>query len=170
MRDVTAALNAKLAVPFNHWICTLYPSAQDNIGFDSDKDKDFAPDSWFVVLKLGAPRKFEFRMPPASEPPFYSETLSPGTAVFVRAKTADGRSANSLVKHGVPPADSDDVGPSASIVVRTTLFIGSCSVSEAPDVWQWVRNIRERGSLGANSACMRSAQRRLAALILAISR
>ena len=54
MRDVTAALNAKLAVPFNHWICTLYPSAQDNIGFHSDKDKDFAPDSWFVVLKLGA--------------------------------------------------------------------------------------------------------------------
>ena len=29
----------------------------------------------------------------------------------------------------------------ASIVVRMTLLYGSCSVSDTPEVWQWVRSI-----------------------------
>ncbi len=37
----------------------------------------------------------------------------------------------------VPPSTA----ASASSVVRMTLLYGSCSVSETPDVWQWVRSI-----------------------------
>ena len=49
---------------------------------------------------------------------------------------------------------SDWVPPStaaiASIVVRTTLFHGSCSVSDTPDVWQWVRSISDLGFVAPN--------------------
>ena len=37
----------------------------------------------------------------------------------------------------------------ASMVVRTTLLYGSCSVGLQPEVWQWVRSIRLLGFLGA---------------------
>ncbi len=57
----------------------------------------------------------------------------------------------------------------ASMVVRTTLFMGSCAVRLAPEVWQWVRSIIERGSFGWN-CCISSAHSRRAARILAISR
>ena len=36
----------------------------------------------------------------------------------------------------VPPSTA----ASASIVVRTMLLYGSCSVRLTPDVWQWVRS------------------------------
>ena len=57
----------------------------------------------------------------------------------------------------------------ASMVVRTTLFKGSCSVRLAPEVWQWVRSINERGSAGPNF-CISSAHSRRAARSFAISR
>jgi len=41
----------------------------------------------------------------------------------------------------VPPSTA----ASASMVVRTTLLCGSCSVRLTPEVWQWVRSINERG-------------------------
>ena len=43
----------------------------------------------------------------------------------------------------VPPS----IAAMASTVVRITLLYGSCSVSETPDVWQWVRSIFDRSSL-----------------------
>jgi hypothetical protein len=50
---------------------------------------------------------------------------------------------------------SDWVPPStaaiASNAVRTTLLYGSCSVSDTPDVWQWVRSIFERSDLAPKS-------------------
>lgn len=42
-----------------------------------------------------------------------------------------------------------------SIVVRITLLNGSASVSDQPEVWQWVRSIRERESLGVNFSLTR---------------
>jgi len=57
----------------------------------------------------------------------------------------------------------------ASIVVRTMLLYGSCSVSDQPDVWQWVRSIRLLGFCAPKSFMIRH-QRRRAARILAISR
>jgi len=57
----------------------------------------------------------------------------------------------------------------ASMVVRTTLFRGSCSVRLAPEVWQWVRSIEERGSFGSNWR-ISSHHKSRAARILAISR
>jgi hypothetical protein len=68
---------------------------------------------------------------------------------------------------------SDCVPPStaarASIVVRTTLLCGSCSVRLTPEVWQCVRSISERGSWPPRSAMM-PAQSWRAALSFATSR
>ncbi len=57
----------------------------------------------------------------------------------------------------------------ASMVVRTTLLYGSCSVRLQPLVWQWVRSIRLFGFLAPKSCMMRHHSSR-AARILAISR
>ncbi len=57
----------------------------------------------------------------------------------------------------------------ASIVVRTTLLYGSCSVRLQPEVWQCVRSIRLFGFFASNPFMMRHHSRR-AARILATSR
>lgn len=104
----------------NHLIVTAYENEDHGIGFHSDKDGDFAPDSYFIVVKLGAPRPFAFRLRPTDEEknpkPFFDEVLSAGTAVMVRAKAP--AAANSLVQHGVP-AGVEPVGVSGSIVTRS---------------------------------------------------
>ncbi|MNT63683.1 hypothetical protein D3C72_2015170 [compost metagenome] len=68
---------------------------------------------------------------------------------------------------------SDCVPPNtaamASMVVRTTLLYGSCSVRLQPLVWLWVRSIRLLGFLASKPFMMRHHRRR-AARILAISR
>ena len=138
---VRAKLNAHLAMPHNHWIVTKYDDGTDCIGMHSDKVKDFREESYFVVLKLGAPRRFEFIVGggggggnkdvgggkggsgtaagSSKKPvPFFSEVLTAGTAVFVRAHSRDGSDANCRLKHGVPPTEYP-CGPSGSIVGRT---------------------------------------------------
>ena len=57
----------------------------------------------------------------------------------------------------------------ASIVVRTTLLYGSCSVRLQPDVWQCVRSIRLLSFLAPKPFMIRCHSSR-AARILAISR
>ena len=54
------------------------------------------------------------------------------------------------------------------MAVRETLLSGSCSVSVQPLVWQWVRNMDERGFFGWNWAIC-CAHRTLPALSLATS-
>jgi alkylated DNA repair dioxygenase AlkB len=117
----------------NHWICTRYADQDDGIGYHSDKDADFAPGSYFIVIKFGAPRPFAFRLPGAKEP-FFSKELAAGTAVFVRCKTPGA--ANDLVQHGVPQVENP-VGISGSIVSR-------CIETVVP--WERVR--REAGKRG----------------------
>ncbi len=56
----------------------------------------------------------------------------------------------------------------ASTAVRTTLLYGSCSVSDTPEVWQWVRSMSDWGLRGSNWAMTRCHSRR-AARSLAIS-
>jgi len=115
---VAEALNKGLAGDgrtHNHWIVTRYDDKDDNIGFHADKSRDFKPKSYFIGLKLGAPRPFAFRMNGTSEP-FYAKVFPRGTAVFVRAND-DGDDANAIVQHGVP-AMSETVGASGSIVSR----------------------------------------------------
>ena len=58
----------------------------------------------------------------------------------------------------VPPSTA----AMASTAVRTTLLYGSCSVSDTPLVWQCVRSIAERGSLGSNCEMTRCHSRRAA--------
>ena len=50
-------------LPHNHFIVTRYEDQEDNIGYHSDKEADFAPNSFFIVIKFGAPRPFAFRLP-----------------------------------------------------------------------------------------------------------
>eukprot|EP00947_MAST-08B_sp_MAST-8B-sp1_P003529 g3529.t1 len=50
----------QLRAPHTHWIGTYYADGDDNIGAHSDKMHDWAPGSCFIVLKLGAARRFEF--------------------------------------------------------------------------------------------------------------
>ena len=113
---------------FNHAIVTSYADHNDYIGMHSDKDRDFETDSFFVCIKLGAARDFAFSevnanrevqskkrkrksSKPAEPKPFFTETLTPGTAVFV------GTSSNRLLKHGVPKMNRV-CGESGSIVFR----------------------------------------------------
>ena len=120
MKEFVKKLNSKLVQNHNHWIITEYKTCQDNIGFHSDKSKDFAENSYFIVIKMGYPRKFEFRTKRTKDnpnpTPFYSKILSAGTAIFVRSNAADGLDANSIVEHGVPEMEYAKV--SGSIVSR----------------------------------------------------
>lgn len=62
MKELMEKLDGGLRKRHSQWIITKYKDGNDNIGFHSDKNKDFDVDSYFVVIKLGEPRKFEFRM------------------------------------------------------------------------------------------------------------
>ena len=94
----------------NHGIYTYYENGDDSIGAHSDKTKSFAPKSWFIVIKLGATRYFDFD--DLEENKLFHEKLTAGTALFVRSDTA-----NVLTKHSVP-VTTEKIGPSASIVFR----------------------------------------------------
>ena len=63
-----------------------------------------------------------------------------------------------VCKLWVPP----NTAAMASMVVRTTLFMGSCSVSDTPLVWQCVRNMSDPVFCGLNSLTMRAHSRRAA--------
>ena len=103
---------------FNHYIATIYDDETYKIGFHSDKQTNFVEDSYFLVIKLGEARKFEFRLADQKKSkPFFSENLSPGTAIFVRAHSSDGTDANSRVQHGVPEMNQK-CKISGSIVAR----------------------------------------------------
>ena len=116
--EIAGKLNAHMEVPINHWIVTAYENERDCIGLHSDKMENFAPNSCFVVLKLGAPRQFDFCLATGgNDNPFFSRVLEAGTAIFCRANSADGSDANTLIKHGVPPM-ARPCGPSGSIVGR----------------------------------------------------
>jgi len=92
----------------NHWIITKYNDGIDNIGFHSDKDKDFEPDSWIVIVKMGASRNFDLQIEGKT---FWSKELLAGTGIFMNCK------ANQIVKHAVPPMKKE-IGISGSIVSR----------------------------------------------------
>jgi hypothetical protein len=62
IKELFDQINDKLEMKkqLNAFIITRYNSGQDNIGFHSDKTKDFAKESCFFVIKLGQSRPFEF--------------------------------------------------------------------------------------------------------------
>ena len=70
----------------------------------------------------------------------------------MRAVSSVGRamaSSSELVcRLWVPP----QTAAKASMAVRATLLIGSCSVSVQPLVWQWVRSMSDFGFFGENCA------------------
>jgi len=87
----------------------------------------------------------------------------------MREENSDGSaiaSSNELVcRLCVPP----NTAAIASMVVRTMLLYGSCSVRLQPEVWQCVRSIRLLGLRAPKPFMIRHHSRR-AARILAISR
>lgn len=109
---------------FNHAIFTRYENHEDYIGMHSDKEKDFHFGSYFVVIKLGAPRDFVLSTNEGEE--FWRKQLPSGTMVIVRAKGNESGAhdssgitecANAKMKHGVPMSKVK-CGPSGSIVFR----------------------------------------------------
>jgi hypothetical protein len=62
IKSLFESINQKMQMKqeMNAFIITRYNSGQDCIGAHSDKTKDFAKDSCFVVIKLGKARAFEF--------------------------------------------------------------------------------------------------------------
>mmetsp|Transcript_20884 Transcript_20884/g.39199 ORF Transcript_20884/g.39199 Transcript_20884/m.39199 type:complete len:222 (+) Transcript_20884:845-1510(+) len=151
------------------------------------------------IRNLGMPESTAFAMPPISsisaiisfalatkssvrasimyDPPKGSTTLgikasSWSMSCVLRAILAEnsvGRpmaSSNEFVwRLWVPPR----VAARASTVVRTTLLCGSCSVSDHPEVWQWVRRSIDFSFLGLKFSLISSAHNTRAALSLAIS-
>jgi alkylated DNA repair dioxygenase AlkB len=119
VQRVATALNQGLVKsghrPHNHWIVTRYDDGRDSISAHRDRPDDLAPNSSFVVIKLGAPRPFEFSL--NSGKVIFSKPLPAGTAVFVRCNAPGGGDANSIVKHAVPKTKAA-VGLSGSIVSR----------------------------------------------------
>ena len=77
----------------NHCIGTLYYDGTDNIGYHSDKIRDWTENSPFIAVKLGAARHFAFSQEGVE---IFNEILQPGTAVIV------GYDANQQTKHAVP--------------------------------------------------------------------
>ena len=68
-------------------------------------------------------------------------------------------SSNELVCSDCVPPSTADI---ASKAVRMMLLYGSCSCSDTPEVWQWVRSISELGLLGWNSRMIRAQSSRAA--------
>jgi hypothetical protein len=112
IQDLLNRLNEFYEFGFNHCIVTGYNDGKDYIGAHADKDKDFAENSWFCVLKMGPARAFVFKQKGEE---IWRENLPAGTAVFVRAK-AEG-CANDLVQHAVP-AVKDFEERTGSLVFR----------------------------------------------------
>ena len=100
----------------NHYIVTMYRTAQHGIGWHYDKPRSILPRSLITVVKLGAHgRPFQLRWrrdkaAQAKEPPFFDQVLIPGTAVIMTVE------ANLKTQHAVP--EVDEAGPSGSIVLR----------------------------------------------------
>lgn len=119
---LNSKLNKDITSPqMNHWIATLYKDGDDYIGFHSDKKQDFVDNSYFIIIKLGAQRVFEFRLKPNNTNdkviPFYKKVLNQGTAIFVRVNCMELDS-NSIVQHGVPQ-QKEHIGISGSLVGRS---------------------------------------------------
>ncbi len=76
--------------------------------------KDFIDETWFLVVKLGASRLFEFTNAETGDIVF-TNVIEAGTGVWVRAKGVDA--ANARVKHGVPVID-EPCRASGSLVFR----------------------------------------------------
>jgi hypothetical protein len=111
-------------IKMNHGIATVYIDGDDNIDDHSDNTQSFADDSWFLVVKFGASRRFEFKEKDSNGKAgkcFFNELLPAGTAIWVKGSTA-----NVQTTHGVPfvnknnplPDGSTTVGTSGSVVFR----------------------------------------------------
>jgi hypothetical protein len=97
------------SMQFNHCIGTMYEDGQDNIGFHSDKVKNWVKNSPFIAIKFGEARHFSFSSVDGDV--FFNEKLAAGTAVIV------GYDANQETKHAVPIEEI--VGQSGSLVFRS---------------------------------------------------
>jgi len=150
INEMVEKINQKLELekPHNNWIATQYKCGNDNIGFHSDKMKDFEENSCFIVIKCGEPRKFEFSWDESSvekakmnlkqaEKSKDKEKIKEAKkclrdvmknrkypeifySKILEAGTAVivGTKANARVKHGVPPIEKHE-HLSGSIVGRS---------------------------------------------------
>jgi hypothetical protein len=81
---------------------------------DYTQTKDFVDETWFLDVKLGVARPFEFADAETGEI-LFNQVLEAGTGVWVRATGVNA--ANVRVTHGVPVL-AGPCGPSGSLVFR----------------------------------------------------
>ena len=97
----------------NHAIVTHYADGVANIGMHSDKTKSLGERGLISVVKTGSSaRPFCITNADGSETLFH-QAVQPGDAILMTM------AANAVTKHGVPPTDDPNVGPSGSVVFRT---------------------------------------------------
>ena len=109
-RTLFEKINERMPVgeKFNHGIFTLYADSKDSIDHHSDKINTFKDGSWFLVIKLGNSRNFQFKDKKSGKL-LFDEELPAGTAIVVKSDTA-----NRQTTHGVLQGASE----SGSIVLR----------------------------------------------------
>ena len=99
-------MNELLHYKHNHWIATCYEDGHDNISLHSDKVQNWVPGSCFIILKMGAPRRFQFSQsvhqvdangefkydkkgkPVMKDVVIFDEIIQPGTAIIVDKRRA----------------------------------------------------------------------------------
>ena len=112
------------SIKMDHFIGTVYIDGEDNIDDHSDKQSSFAENSWFLVIKFGASRPFEFK--DLDGRCFFHEELPAGTAIWVKGSTANLQTTHGVpyVNEKYPLADgSTTVGVSGSLVFRSIATI-----------------------------------------------
>ena len=101
----------------NHAIVTHYADGVANIGMHSDKTRSLGERGLITVVKTGGPaaaRPFCITRSDSSATLFH-DVVQPGDAILMTM------AANAVTKHGVPPTDDPNLGPSGSVVFRTVV-------------------------------------------------
>ena len=96
---------------FNHGIGTIYRNGEYNIKPHSDKMEDWVPNTPFLVIKLGAPRRFVITTAEKPVEVLFDGVLPPGAGIIMGADT------NAITLHSVPE-DPNVTEASGSLVFR----------------------------------------------------
>ncbi len=121
----------------NHCIGTRYRNGEDNIGYHSDKLKDFVPNTPIVSISLGEAREFHFGRP---------DPKNPKNTIFERAfwlQQGDlfvlGPITNELHRHAIVPIVEErlrmrtagvPIGPRISLVMRNIRTVTPLAVAQ----------------------------------------
>jgi ribosomal protein L11 len=128
VKELFDTVNGKyeLQKQMNAFIITRYNSGQDCIGFHSDKTKDFAKGSVFVVIKLGQPRPFEFSW---DEPEVASAKVALKKAEKEKGDEAAAglKEAKANLKHAMKNRPHKEIFFSKELAAGTAIIVGTAA-------------------------------------------